>query len=110
MTKQEQLRAAQTDAVRRQGGSATSSLAILSYTPAEERAIAEKPSFTRYRAALQASNGAFLFAPADDGTLTVGSFGIDSFGRFVALSGGPNFASESGPGFDSESGGTFDQG
>ncbi len=72
-------------AADRQAGRATSSLALVAYTPEAERRIDSLPANAAHRVPLQDPvTGRFNFAPEDDGTLTAGSFYIDSFGRFVS--------------------------
>ena len=85
MTIQERQRQLEAEAIRRAGGAGLSGASILAYSPDKEREIQEKPSFTRYRTALQNAAGEFLVKPNDDGTLSSGTFGIDAFGRFVAV-------------------------
>jgi hypothetical protein len=85
MTLQEQQRQQQSEGIRRAGGIGLSGASILAYSADREREIQEKPSFTRYRVALQNADGEFLKKPNDDGTLSSGTFGIDAFGRFVSV-------------------------
>lgn len=57
----------------------------LAYSPELERVIRRMPAFPNTRNALQNADGSFRFAPLDDGTLGLGTYGIDSYGRFVAI-------------------------
>ena len=71
-------------AARRQAGAIGDAIeGMLSYSPEAERALATLPGVGGLRSALQNSAGEFLFKPEDDGTLTSGTYGIDSLGRFV---------------------------
>jgi len=55
------------------------------YTPQAHQALSNAPTITATRSALQNTAGQFLLKPADDGTLTAGTFGFDEWGRMVAI-------------------------
>ena len=55
------------------------------YTPQAHRAFSNAPTVTATRAALQNTAGQFLYRPNDDGTMTSGTWGIDEWGRVVAI-------------------------
>lgn len=57
----------------------------VTYTPAALRALSNAPTITSTRASLQNTAGQLLKRPNDDGTMTAGTWGIDQWGRVVAI-------------------------
>lgn len=55
----------------------------LAYTPEMERGLSRMPALPGLRSPLQNNDGTFKLRPKDDGTLETGSYGIDSYGRYV---------------------------
>lgn len=55
------------------------------YTPEAHRALSNAPTNVSTRTALQNTSGQILKRPNDDGTTTAGTWGIDEWGRVVAL-------------------------
>ena len=63
----------------------TSDHAGSSYTAAAQKALSNAPTLVATRGPLQNPAGQLLKRPNDDGTMTAGTFGIDEWGRVVAL-------------------------
>ena len=55
----------------------------LAYTPEMERGLSRIPTLPGFRTPLQNNDGTFKSRPKDDGTLETGSYGVDSYGRYV---------------------------
>jgi hypothetical protein len=74
-------------AITRVGGRTTdgNNLTLLAYTPAAEDSIASLPTYGKHREPLQNVDGTFKKRPLLDGTLEIGTFKVDSFGRFVQV-------------------------
>lgn len=81
----EATRRAEVAAIAQRTGRLLVGWGLLGYTPEQERELLALPAYGNARVALQNADGSLAFAPQDDGSRTAGSFGIDSFGRFVAL-------------------------
>ena len=75
---------AQTEAQKRQQGQYAEGSGM-SYSAEALRSLMNADRITAYRGALQNTNGQFLFRPNDDGTTPAGTWGIDEWGRVVAL-------------------------
>lgn len=57
----------------------------MAYSAEALRSLMNAERITSYRAPLQNLAGQFLYRPNDDGTTTTGTWGIDEWGRVVAL-------------------------
>ena len=70
----------------KKAGRATSSQALVAYTPEREREVKEKPAFVTYRSTLQNADGSFKFAPDPLGTgaLIPGRYYVNTFGKYMA--------------------------
>ncbi len=72
------------DAAKRQAGQYAGD-AGTAYSPETLRALMNADRITDYRNPMQNALGQMLSRPNDDGTVTAGTWGIDEWGRVVAL-------------------------
>ena len=75
----------QESATRASQGRISASTNATGLSGAAENHLANGHLLPMWREVLQNADGTFKYRPKDDGTLEAGRWGIDSYGRFVAV-------------------------